>query len=322
MTEPKPLKSHASFPQQLDILRARGLLVQDEAAALAALARLGYYRLSGYFYPLRKTLPPGQTGRQDDFCEGASIELVLALAEFDKRLRLLALYALESTELAVRVALAHHLGKLDAEAHLNPRLLDRRFTQPSRPGQPSAHELWLRRHEQLLADSKEDFVIHHRERYGGRLPIWVAIEVWDFGTLSRFFSGMAYRDRNRVASLLGATDGEVLKSWLRAFNFVRNVSAHHARLWNRRNIETVALPKLEQCRWLAPLHGQPDACSKVFGTLACLLVMMRTIAPRSDWPARLKAHLQTFPTSDLLSLSAAGFPTDWEALPLWLTPNP
>lgn len=320
MAEPKPLKSHATYQQQLDLLRQRGLQVHDEAAALASLARLGYYRLSGYFYPLRKTLPPGQSGRQDQFCDGASFELVMALAEFDKRLRLLLLYAIESVELAVRVAVAHHLGKFDPEAHLNPQLMDGRFTRPKRAGQPSAHSQWLLRHDKLLADSKEDFVIHHQERYGGRLPIWVVIEVWDFGTLSRFFAGMTYRDRNRVAGQLGVADGEVLKSWLRAFNFVRNVAAHHARLWNRRNIETIALPKLDQCRWLAPLHAHPDACSKLFGALACLLVMMRSIVPSSDWPTSLKAHLQTFPDSDLLTLQAAGFPPGWEDLALWIAP--
>lgn len=319
MGEPKPLKPHASVPQQLDILRQRGLGVQDEAAAQAALARLGYYRLSGYFYPLRQTLPPGQPGRQDAFMAGASFELVAALAEFDKQLRLLALYAIESVELAVRVAVAHHLGRFDPEAHLKPKCLDGHFVQ-ARAGQRSQHEQWVDRYQKLLADSKEEFVLHHAQQYGGRFPIWVAIEVWDFGTLSRFFAGMTYRDRNRIASQFGLTDGEVLKSWLRAFNFVRNVAAHHGRLWNRRNIEVPVLPKLDQCRWLTPLHTAPDSRSKLFGVLSCLLVMMRSIAPQSRWPAQLKAHLLTFPQSELISLKSAGFPADWAQLPLWQTP--
>jgi abortive infection bacteriophage resistance protein len=54
--------------------------------------------------------------------DGASLELVVALAEFDKGLRLLALYALETIEVAVRVTVAHHLGRFDPQAHLNPKL--------------------------------------------------------------------------------------------------------------------------------------------------------------------------------------------------------
>lgn len=317
MAETRPLKPHASYRQQLDRLRERGLQVGDEHAALVALERLGYYRLSGYFYPMRATRPPGQSGRHDRFQPGASFELVHALAEFDKRLRLLCLYAVESVELAVRVAIAHHLGRFDPEAHLHQRLLDGRFVQPGPHGEPSAHERWLVRYRRMLADSREDFVLHHVHVYGGRLPIWVAVELWDFGMLSRFFAGMEYRDRQRLAMQFGAVSGEVMRSWLRAFNFVRNVAAHHARLWNRRSPDIPVLPPVDRCRWLASLHDHPDATSKMFGLLSCLLVMMRSIQPGSEWPDQLTAHWRTFPSSPLVTVAAAGFPPDWSTLPLW-----
>jgi abortive infection bacteriophage resistance protein len=317
MADSKPLKVHATYSQQLEKLRARGLSLTHDAFALAALERLGYYRLSGYFYPLRKTKPFGEAGRLDDFQEGASFELVLAIAEFDKRLRLLSMYAIESVELAVRVAIAHHLGKFDPEAHLKPALLDGKFTKPRSNGRASQYEEWLLRFNKMLGDSKEDFVTHHLADYGGHLPIWVAIEIWDFGMLSRFFAGMESRDRNRLGRKFGAVDGETLKSWLRAFNFVRNVAAHHSRLWNRRNTEILLLPTIERCRWLEPLHKDTEGQSKIFGALSCLILMMRQISPDSDWLAQLKSHLVTFPKTDLLSLKAAGFPDDWENLPLW-----
>lgn len=316
-SDPKPLKTHASYQQQLNKLRERGLIVGQEHEALAALERLGYYRLSGYFYPLRATKPFGEVGRLDTFQPDASFELVQALAEFDKRLRLLALYAIETIELAVRVAIAHHLGRLDPEAHLNPKLLDGRFTRQGPGREPSQHSKWLERYNKMLSDSKEDFALHHIKDYGGRLPIWVAIELWDFGMLSRFFAGMESRDRNRLASKFGAVDGEVLKSWLRTFNFVRNVAAHHSRLWNRRSPEIPVIPPIDRCRWLQPLHQNPDAASKLFGVLSCMLVLMKNVVPNSDWVKQLHLHLQTFPQHPLLSLQAAGFPNDWENQPLW-----
>lgn len=326
MADTRPLKPHKSFAEQLHILKARGLHVADDTAALALLQRLGYYRLSGYFYPLRKTRPVGQPGRMDEFQPGASLELVADLAEFDKRLRLLTLYAIESVELAVRVAIAHHLGKFDPEAHLNPRLLDGRFTQPAHDGGPSAHQQWLDRHQKLLEDSREDFVAHHLKDYSGRLPLWAAIELWDFGLMSRFFAGMSFRDRNKLVVAFGAVDGEVLKSWLRTFNFLRNVAAHHSRLWNRTLPEIPHLPPLERCRWLAPVHATPDARHKLFGALSCLAVMMKTIAPQPLWSQRLVTHLHTFPQTPLLSLRMAGFPEGWESTALWApalpTPTP
>jgi abortive infection bacteriophage resistance protein len=131
MSEFRPLKPYLTPRDQLTQLKTRGLLISDDALALQALARYGYYRLSGYYYPLRKTNPVGIPGRQDSFVDGASFDLVVQLADFDKRLRLLAWDAIESIEIAVRVAIAQRLGKIDPLAHLNPDKLDGGFSKPS-----------------------------------------------------------------------------------------------------------------------------------------------------------------------------------------------
>jgi abortive infection bacteriophage resistance protein len=317
VADPKALKPYKTYPDQLAQLEGRGLTVADRSAALAALQRLGYYRLSGYFYALRKTNPVGKPGRQNDFETGASFELVVALADFDKRLRLLALDAIESVEIAVRVAIAYRLGKFDPLAHLQPRLLDGRFTQ-QRPGQAqSRHQDWIARFEEQCSKSREEFMQHHREVYGGQVPIWAAIEVWDFGLLSRFFEGMASRDQNALAHQLRLGQGDVLESWLRSLNFVRNVAAHHSRLWNRRNPATLKLPSLDAARGLALLRSHPDSLSRVFGAFTALAWLLQVITPGSDWPARVRSLVASFPTTPLLSLEAAGFPEGWEQDPLW-----
>ena len=124
-SESRALKPHLNFEQQLQRLKARGLQVTDDALALNHIERLGYCRISGYFYPMRKTKPYGEKGRLDQFEDGASLDLVIRLAEFDKQLRLIVLNSLETIEIAVRVAVAHRLGKLNAEAHLLSRFLDK-----------------------------------------------------------------------------------------------------------------------------------------------------------------------------------------------------
>ncbi|MDQ3059153.1 MAG: Abi family protein [Pseudomonadota bacterium] len=313
--QPKP---HLSFEKQLQVLKDRGLHVGDDALALKYIQRIGYYRLSGYFYPLRQTNPIGQQGRQDQFVDGSSFELVVKVAEFDKKLRLIVLHALETVEVTVRVAVAHRLGKLDPEAHLISRFLDGKFCQSQRYGKESDHAEWLKRFQAAYEKSKEEFVEHHRTLYGGRMPIWVAVELWDFGLLSRFVAGMQHRDQNSLAIAYGLNDGSVLKSWMRMFNFIRNVAAHHSRLWNRSLPETPVLPPLERCRWLEPLHKDKRAHSKMFGALTCLRMMLKSIAPDSEWHEQLKAHIATFPKSDFISIEAMGFPEGWESLQIWV----
>ena len=86
----KSFKPWLSFSDQLQRLRDRGLVVENKAAALDYLERIGYYRLSGYWYPLRQmdkaasnTL--GKPVRADTFEPGSRFEDVVRLYVFDKK---------------------------------------------------------------------------------------------------------------------------------------------------------------------------------------------------------------------------------------------
>jgi abortive infection bacteriophage resistance protein len=83
---------------------------------------------------------------------------------------------------------------------------------------------------------KEPFVSHYLESYQ-KLPIWVAIEIWDFGALSKLFSGLKQVDKDFIAAKYGVFSGDDFAGWLRGLNFVRNVCAHHSRLWNINMLE-------------------------------------------------------------------------------------
>jgi abortive infection bacteriophage resistance protein len=119
------LKPWKTMTEQLALLKSRGLQVDDETAALDYLARIGYYRLSGYWYPLREidraeSAVQNKPIRTDNFISNSHFEDVVKLYVFDKRLRLLALDALERIEMAIRVDVAHLLGEQNACAHETP----------------------------------------------------------------------------------------------------------------------------------------------------------------------------------------------------------
>ena len=149
------------------------------------------------------------------------------------------------------------------------------------------------------------------------MPIWVAIELWDFGLLSRFYEGMQKRDRDAIAREVAPIDGPVLVNWMKMFNFVRNAAAHHSRLWNRTLSDPAKLPPLEQCRHLQPLHQDETARRKLFAAFTCLRHLIRRIHPQSDWHDRVKELLTTFPTTELVSLSSAGFEPGWQDTQVW-----
>lgn len=312
----KPLKPWLSFPEQLQQLQARGLHVDDHAAALDYLERLGYYRLSGYWYPLRVIDPvasqaQGKAVRLDSFVPGSRFEDVVRLYVFDKKLRLLALDALERIEMAVRVDVAHLLGQRDARAHENPACLHGNFTKKQITKGPekgkTQHQVWLSRYQSMLQRArKEPFVAHHMQQYGA-LPIWAAIEVWDFGLLSKLFAGMQHADQQTIASMYGAPDGVAFAQWLRSLNFIRNVAAHHSRLWNINVLELSPIPA-----------GWPVALNKArpFFYFCLMQRLLNVICPNSGWGQRFVDLLENeFPA--VFSTAELGRCPGWETSPLW-----
>lgn len=319
----KPLKPWLSFADQLQQLQDRGLQVENPAAALDYLERLGYYRLSGYWYPLRAidmaaSAAQGKAVRLDTFAPDSRFEDVVRLYVFDKKLRLLALDALERIEMAVRVDVAHLLGQRDPRAHENQACLHGNFTKKVIVKGPDAgktqHQVWLAKYQFMLSRArKEPFVAHHQQHYGA-LPIWTAIEVWDFGLLSKLFAGMQHSDQQKIASLYGAPNGQAFAQWLRSLNFIRNVSAHHSRLWNINVLDRADVP----AGWPAQLDN-----ARPFFYFCLMQQLLNVICPNSSWGQRFKTLLLSdFPSfaNQPISLSDLGAFPGWTEWALWPQP--
>ena len=313
-----------SFVEQLDLLKRRGMTVSDERSALHQLEHIGYYRLSGYWYPFRSLeLTRGSGGERvghvktDLFEPGTQFTDAVNLYHFDKQLRLILMDALESIEIALRVDIAYRLGARDPLAHLNPAALHPSFAARfSRTTGKTAFEAWQQKYSALLKRSKEDFVKHYRTRHGGDLPVWVAIEVWDFGTVSQLLAMMKVQDQQTIAQKYSMTDWRVFQSWLRSLNYLRNLVAHHSRLWNRNIVDQPRLPALNTINWCDTFIGKSSLIAKPFLLLAIVLHMMKRVAPQSMWHQYLKQHLERFPlqhSSRKLSLADSGAPPEWEA---------
>ncbi|MWD27888.1 abi family protein [Aquicoccus sp. SCR17] len=299
------------------------MLIEDEAKASEYLQRIGYYRLSAYWHPMRKRC--AATGQvQDDFSEGTTFKEVTDLYLFDGRLRLIMLDALERLEVSLRTEVALTLGRKHPKAHRKPEYLGANFSKATTKNGPTRHRKWLQKLDDRFLNSKDQFAEHFRKKYpSDDMPVWIAVELLDFGPLSHLIAGMSFADKKAIGASYGNLDPQLISSWARSLSYVRNVCAHHSRLWNK---PLVNQPSLK--RRLAPeaLHHVIDARSGAtrFYAIACIARFMLSFAnPRTSWHERLIAHVATFPDSPRVSLSAAGFPKDWSEQPLWTeTPLP
>jgi abortive infection bacteriophage resistance protein len=313
-------KPHLAFVDQVSLLKSRGLIIENEAEAEHLLSVIGYYRLSGYWYSYRRQLTATQ--REDYFAEGTSFRQVVRLYDADRQLKLLVLDAIERIEIAVRVMIGSTLGRRGAFAHLSPGNLDGHFTR-SVGLQPSTYDRWLNKVLAAQARSSEDFVLHFQHKYDGRLPVWVVTEILDFGSMSYLFKGLKAADRNEIAGRLriidrrGIGNGGALANWLRVLNYVRNVCAHHSRLWNRNLADQIAPSQLGSIPDLRHLTDRGLSHFRIYSTLCIIGFLLDGIGHGRDWAAQVRNLISLEIPACGRGLHELGFPGDWAARRPW-----
>jgi len=292
-------KPWLSYAKQLDLLIARGLVVSDLSAAEAFLAHVNYYRFSGYCLAFENT--------RHAFNDGCTFENVRAAYDFDLKLRDIVTDALEILEVDVRATLAYEFGRLDgAFGHVDANRFLARFR----------HAEWLDSIRSEATRSKELFVEHFAARYADfpDLPIWIATETMSFGAVSKMFSWMNDRARKAVAIRYGMQP-DVLGSVLHHLVYVRNLCAHHSRLWDRKWAITPSLPRGKA--WERPLL---PVGNRLFASLLLqnqLLNGCKGVRPQVQaWRDQLVQHLDQ-PPPVANSYWRMGMPADWRKHPAW-----
>ncbi|MBE9068907.1 Abi family protein [Leptolyngbya cf. ectocarpi LEGE 11479] len=286
-------KPPLTLQEQVNLLVSRGLIVQDHQQACYYMAHLNYYRLSAYWLPFEAD---HSTHR---FRPGTDFEAVLNLYIFDREFRLLVMDAMERIEVSIRAAWAYHMGhKHGAHCHLRRELFRRKWD----------YDKHYKSIKQAVSHSKETFIRHLQQTYDEALPpIWALVEVMTFGQLSNWYSNTRYRqDRNAVAAEYGL-DEKILTSLLHHLTIVRNLCAHHSRLWNREFPVTPKLPKQKEAS-LCQTNKR-----KIYNTLTLMLDLVNQISPGHHWKTRLIDLIN----HHNVDVTAMGFPSDWRNCPLW-----
>ncbi|NMX04489.1 Abi family protein [Mobiluncus mulieris] len=301
------VKQFFDYTEQVAHLISRGMVVENPDLAKHQLTTLSYYRLSGYWHSMR--MIDSTTGTiLSAFRPGASFELVLSLYAFDEQLRQ-AIYAdLAGIELAMRALLGHELGKIDPLIHLDEDNLGAPAHQ-HRGRLRTDYQIWLDKYQTAVAGSREEFVLHHQEHYGGLLPIWAAVEIMDWGMLSRLYRMAPTKARNEIADVCHLRAPQ-LESWLKSLNIVRNRTAHHSRVFNR--VFDIK-PKLPDDACFDDIRGRTN---RVFAQLTLIRYLQRGLGVMVD--SRLFDVLQSYPDNPLIPFERLGAPANWKNNELWM----
>lgn len=290
-------KPPKSFDEQIDLLTERGMAVPDRPRARHYLSHLNYYRLGAYWLPFEQD----HDGHQ--FRPGTTFEQVLGLYVFDRELRLLVLDAIERIEVSIRTQWAYHLSHTyGPHAHLVRSLFKAKWKHPDNVNS-------LKRE---VGRSNEVFIQHLRNKYDEPLPpLWAICEIMTLGQLSKWYANLRHgKDRNAIAHTYDL-DEVNLTSFLHHLSTVRNICAHHARLWNREFTFTWKIPAHRPAALLENFHDHGER--RIYNTLVMLAYLMDQTSPGHHFKIRLHDLLEKYSVDD----AAMGFPDNWRALEFW-----
>ncbi len=276
------------------------------------LADVGYQRLSAYWKPFQHA----------DKSLNVSIEYVWNMYCFDRVLRLNLLDAIERIEVAFRNKLVHlFASRYGAFGYLEQKNF--------RNAGVEEWAKWILKLSLISQNKNNALVRDFRKTYSNEhLPIWNVCELMGFGSSVLFFEFVEKKIQQDVAKYLGVTSVDVLLSWLKLLNDVRNACAHHNRVWNKNWAKYPRLPK-NQWEWYAQFDintktwVQGSAMSnssfsrkKTGIVLTICHQLLKRVAHTSQWKDRL-FQLFAEPRFAQIPLAWMGLPQDWKTHPLW-----
>ncbi|NJK28886.1 MAG: Abi family protein [Acaryochloris sp. SU_5_25] len=298
MTEVKATfsKPALTIEQQVNLLASRGLKIENREAASHYLKFIGYYRLSAYCVPFQCN--EKNTSRHR-FKPDTSFKQILELYIFDRKLRLLVMDAIERIEVAIKAAISNVVS-INHGSHwfLRQEFFAIKFN----------HASFLEKvKKDISTNQAEIFIQYYKNNYSDPElpPSWMVFEMLSLGTVSRIYKFLKTELKKEIASLF-SVHYKILESWLHTLTYLRNLCAHHSRLWNR--IFTIKPKILKECKAHIP---QGDS---FFAQAFIVASLLREISRDSHWEERLEHLLKEYSEIDA---SRMGFPKNWKSLPIW-----
>jgi len=300
-----------TISDQIALLKKRGMTFRNEAQAHELLKNISYYRLKGYWWDTQID------ETQHNFQSGTCFEDIMERYDFDRQLRQILFGGIEQIEIAVRSKMIYHLSiAYGGLWYLNPVLFnDTIHVYEGRS--MTAHCKVLEDLQKEFDRSQEDFIKDHKQHHPGQpAEAWKILEVASMGTLSKFYKNLKITlpEKSVISNEMGINSPHIFSGWLESIAFIRNVIAHHSRLWSRTMVKrpSMHLNNPAGLWFTQPLkQGQID---KPFSTISCMTYLCNILNHKQNIRSKIVGLVQTHPNVPIYKL---GFFNNWHSEPLW-----
>ena len=235
--------------------------------------------------------------------EWATFEKVVNLYMFDKNLRSILLDAIERIEVALRCRIVYEYSHSHGSHWYENAALFNRGT----------HVKFMETMTRELGNSKETFISHYKKKYTNPVnpPSWMSMEVLALGQLSKMYKNLKKGSAKKAVATYFGVGIPILESWMEHLAYIRNLCAHHNRVWNRTMTVTATLPSLPSYMWI---NQHPSKTNKIYTTICIVAYMLNRVTNRPTFAGEIKVLLKRYNNIDI---HAAGFSFEWEKDNFW-----
>ena len=298
-------KIFKTLDEQIDILKDKGLIINNEDKTREILLRENYFFISGYRHLF--------TERKDKFLPGTTFEELYATFLFDRAIRNTFFKNILVVENNIKSITSYQLSRkygFKEKDYLNPE----NFSQDSLQSRQVYDVLNKVKRQIRVNGRKHSATFHYIERYG-YIPFWILVKVLSFGIMAEFYDILKYEDQEDISNFY-KVNPEVLGIYLSLLSNFRNVCAHEDILYDHKTQRLIPDTKYHEL-----LNIPKDDDGYIYGKndLFSLVIMMKILLSKDDFEDmideirrevnRLDRIVNVVPLDTILN--RVGFPSNW-----------
>lgn len=300
-------KQFKNLDEQIDILKYKGLVIDNEEYARNILLRENYFFLTGYRHLLMNKSNP------KNYKKGATFEELYSIFLFDRQFRNLIFKNLLIVENNAKSIFSYQLSKkygYKENDYLKPANFD---MSPEKSRQ--VNDLIKKMKRQVRINGYQHSATMHYLTNYGYIPLWVLVKVLSFGIISEFYTILKKEDKIAISKIYNIDVSELSNYFSILANY-RNVCAHEDILYENRTQREINDTVYHILLGIKKENGE---YVKGKNDLFALIIILRQILSNDDVKNlileleriidNLKVNLHTIPIDDVLE--RMGFPKNW-----------
>lgn len=303
-------KTFKTLDEQVDILKNKGLVIDDVERAKEILLRENYFFISGYRHLFLKS------NESKKFIQNTNFRELYGLFNFDRQLRNIIFKNILIIENNIKSVISYNISRnygITEKNYLNPKNFTR---EPSKTRQ--VNDLLKKMKRQIRINGGQHEATSHYISNYGYIPPWIVVKVLSFGIVSELYGILKVDDQKNIAAVFNINYQELM-SYLTILSNYRNLCAHEDIVYEHRAQKPIYNTKYHQLLNIPMMDGE-----YIYGKedLFAVIIILKHLLRKDDFTLLLNeisyeidvlsGKLNVIPIAKVLD--RMGFPENFKEL--------